>query len=265
MPAADRTGRLRVMEAATGRRPRSVTAALLTDLLAGQLAAWRADAASAAPQSDPAVSDPALHIVDLGGGTGGPAAALAGQGHRVTVVDPSPDALAALKRRAAEAGLAELLVGVQGDAAQAAELLGTGAADVVVCHQVLEYVDDPAEALAGIARLLRPGGLLSLAVALRPAAVLAQAWAGHLDAARRALTDPRRLDRATVLDLVSGAGFTVTAVHGVGAVAALVHESVLHADPDAWTELSEIERRIATEPDFQAIAPQLHVAARRPG
>src|SRR3712207_9342621 len=47
-----------------------------------------------------ATGRPALDVVDLGGGTGGFAVPLAGLGHRVTVVDPSPDALAALQRRA---------------------------------------------------------------------------------------------------------------------------------------------------------------------
>ncbi len=37
-----------------------------------------------------------LHVVDLGGGTGGLAVAVAELGHQVTVVDPSPNALAAL-------------------------------------------------------------------------------------------------------------------------------------------------------------------------
>ncbi|MGZ6791503.1 MAG: methyltransferase domain-containing protein, partial [Mycobacteriales bacterium] len=43
-----------------------------------------------------------LVVVDAGGGTGGFAVPLAELGHRVTVVDPSPDSLAALQRRAAE-------------------------------------------------------------------------------------------------------------------------------------------------------------------
>ena len=41
-----------------------------------------------------------LDVVDAGGGTGGFAVPLARAGHRVTVVDPSPDSLAALVRRA---------------------------------------------------------------------------------------------------------------------------------------------------------------------
>ena len=46
----------------------------------------------------------ALDVVDVGGGTGGLAVPFAVLGHNVTVVDPSPDALAAAQRRAAEAG-----------------------------------------------------------------------------------------------------------------------------------------------------------------
>ena len=46
----------------------------------------------------------ALDVLDTGGGTGNFAVPVARLGHRVTVVDPSPNALFALERRAAEAG-----------------------------------------------------------------------------------------------------------------------------------------------------------------
>src|SRR5690606_17950951 len=62
-----------------------------------------------------------LNIVDAGGGTGGAAVPLARLGHRVTVVDSSPDSLAALERRAAEAGVR--VNAVQGDAEGLRELL----------------------------------------------------------------------------------------------------------------------------------------------
>ena len=55
----------------------------------------------------------ALDIVDAGGGTGGFAVPLASLGHHVTVVDPSPDSLAAAQRRAAEQNVP--LRAVQGD------------------------------------------------------------------------------------------------------------------------------------------------------
>src|SRR5439155_16342359 len=71
-----------------------------------------------------------LDIVDAGGGTGGFAVPLAGPGHHVTVIDPSPDSLAAAQRRAAEMGVS--LRAVQGDAADLAGLAGEQSADLVL-------------------------------------------------------------------------------------------------------------------------------------
>ncbi|PLW72331.1 SAM-dependent methyltransferase, partial [Streptomyces sp. DJ] len=68
-----------------------------------------------------------LDVLDAGGGTGNFAVRAAGMGHRVTVVDPSPDALFALERRAAEAGVADLVRGVQGDAHGLLDVVGAGA------------------------------------------------------------------------------------------------------------------------------------------
>ncbi|MGH3366049.1 MAG: methyltransferase domain-containing protein, partial [Nocardioidaceae bacterium] len=84
-----------------------------------------------------------LHVLDLGGGTGGFAVRLAEVGHRVTVVDPSPDALASLARRADEAGVSDQIRGIQGDSSDLLEVVDRGSADAVLCHGVLEVVDDP--------------------------------------------------------------------------------------------------------------------------
>jgi ubiquinone/menaquinone biosynthesis C-methylase UbiE len=73
-----------------------------------------------------------LDVVDLGGGTGGFAVPLASLGHRVTVVDPSPDALAALQRRVAEAGVAGQVRALQGDAAALADVVPAASTDLVL-------------------------------------------------------------------------------------------------------------------------------------
>ncbi|MEU0735139.1 class I SAM-dependent methyltransferase, partial [Streptomyces lavendulocolor] len=86
-----------------------------------------------------------LDVLDTGGGSGNFAVPVARLGHRVTVVDPSPNALFALERRAAEAGVAERVQGVQGDIHGLFDVVERGGYDAVLCHGVLEYVDDPAE------------------------------------------------------------------------------------------------------------------------
>jgi S-adenosylmethionine-dependent methyltransferase len=206
-------------------------------------------------------------IVDIGGGTGGFAVRLAEQGHAVTVVDPSPDALAALDRRADEADVADLVTGVQGDLADLAEHV-TDPVDVVLCHGVLEVVPDPAAALRTIAGVLREGGLLSLLVAQRHAAVVARAMAGHFQQARAMLDDPeaggrpgRRFTREELTGLLAAAGLEPTAVHAVRVFADLVPGSLLDLEPGATSALVELEQAVAERPEYLPLATQVHVLA----
>ncbi len=214
--------------------------------------------------------DGPARVVDLGGGTGGFAVRLAADGHDVTVVDPSPDALAALDRRAAEADVAGRVRGVQGDASDLADLVGESAADLVLCHGVLEVVDDPAEALAASVAVLVPGGALSLLVAHRPAAVLARVLAGRLDQALELLDDdpvgappPRRFTEPEVLALLSGVDLADPEVHGVRVFADLVPGAVVDTEPGAAELLLDLELRSADRPELRTMASQLHVLARR--
>jgi S-adenosylmethionine-dependent methyltransferase len=213
-----------------------------------------------------------LTVLDVGGGTGGFAVPLAELGHTVTVIDASPDALAALTRRAADAGVAGLVHAVQGDGDALAGLVEEGSADLVLCHAVLEFVDDPAGVVAAIGTALRPGGALSLLVASRAAAVLGRAFNGHLGAASALLTDPdgrsgqrdtlrRRYDAATAAALLGAAGLTVEETHGVRVLADLLPAAVLEGDPQAMLDL---ELALSARPPFRDIASQLHVFARRP-
>ena len=96
-----------------------------------------------------------LEVLDLGGGTGGVAVPLAEAGHRVIVVDPSPDALASLARRAREAGIVDRITAVQGDGDSLESVLAGRRVDLACCHGTLEFVDDRRGRIRGSRR--RPG------------------------------------------------------------------------------------------------------------
>ena len=213
----------------------------------------------------------AADVLDIGGGTGGYAVRVAGLGHRVSVVDPSPDALAALDRRAREHGVADRVTGQQGDLSTLVDLVGPEGADVVLCHGVLEVVEDAPAALATLRRVLRPGGTLSLLVAQRHAAVVARAMAGHFQQARDLLDAGgapagragRRFTREELDSLLLAGGFEVVSVHGVRVFADLVPGSLLDLEPGATQALVELEEAVADRPEYFPLAHQLHVLARR--
>jgi SAM-dependent methyltransferase len=218
--------------------------------------------------------DGPLRVVDAGGGTGGFAVPLAEAGHEVTVVDASPDALAALTRRAAEAGVADRVSAVQGDADRLLDVVATGSVDLVLCHSVLEHVDDPVAAAASIAGILRAGGCASVLVANRAATVLSRALGGHFAQAATALTDPdgrwgpgdttrRRFDLAGAEVLLARAGLAVEQVHGVRVVSDLVSGAVLDSEPGVLDALLAFELAAAELPPYRDIATQLHLLARR--
>ncbi|GAA4108346.1 methyltransferase [Nocardioides fonticola] len=216
----------------------------------------------------PLVTTAPLDVVDIGGGTGGLAVRIAALGHRVTVIDPSPDALAALDRRARDAGVA--VAGEQGDLASLADR--TASADLVLCHGVLEVAGDPAQALAVLAGSLRAGGALSLLVAQRHAAVIARAMAGHFGQALALLDSTAPTGRAGVRftaaeleELVAGAGLDAIALQGVRVFADLVPGSLLDLEPGATAALLELEHAVATRPEYRPLAAQLHLLARRRG
>lgn len=214
----------------------------------------------------------ALDIVDAGGGTGGFAVPFAALGHNVTVVDPSPDALAAARRRAAERNVR--LTAVQGDADGLDTLVGQQAADLVICHSVLEYVDSPAAAMAAIARVLRPGATVSVLAANAVAAVLQRALAGRYEQARQLLAaargdgsaggvpsaepgGPRRFTLAGLTALIEDAGLRAGDAHGIRVFSGLLPAA--DPDPGAAEALLALEDAAATYPALREIAARLHV------
>lgn len=235
---------------------------------------FRAVAAEVAAAQDRAPAGSPV-VLDVGGGSGAWAVPLARLGCAVTVVDHSPNALAALQRRAREAGVARLVTSVQGDVDALADVAPTGGADLVLGHGLLEVVDDAAAAVAALAAATRPGGAVSVLVPGRLAAVLARTIAGRLGEARALLTDPegrlgprdavrRRLDAEPFRALLEAAGLRVEVLQGDGVLESWVPGAVGDDGPAAAGLVAELELLGAAEPALLAVAPRLHALARQP-
>ena len=205
-------------------------------------------------------------VVDVGGGSGGWAVPFAAAGCRVTVVEPNPNALATLRRRAGEEGVSDLITVIADDADALATHVPAGSADLVLAHGLLEVVDDPAAVLGALAAAAAPGGAVSVLVANRYAAVLHRALAGRLAEARQLLDEGvtpgetvlRRFDADGLRAQLVAAGLEVTLLQGDRVVADIVPGGVRE------DELAEFELAAAAVPELRDIAGRLHALARRP-
>jgi SAM-dependent methyltransferase len=214
-------------------------------------------------------------VLDVGGGSGVWAVPLAEAGCLVTVIEPSPNALATLQRRAAEAGVSDRITAVQGDTDALGRLVPAGAADLVVAHGVLEVVDDTAVAVAALTSACAPGGAVSVLVANRYGAVLHRALAGRLADALRLLDDEagrlvgngeqvrRRFDVPGLDTVLRDAGLTVEVLQGHGLVSDVLPGAVLEASPGALDALAQLELAAATRPPLRDVAARLHAVGRR--
>jgi SAM-dependent methyltransferase len=116
-------------------------------------------------------------VVDVGGGAGNQSVPLARVGHEVTLVDPSAAMLERAARRLSgeDDETAARVRLVRADGEDAPRALGGAVFDVVLCHGVLMYLDDPEPLVEALCELTAPGGVVSVVaknvetLALRPA------------------------------------------------------------------------------------------------
>lgn len=213
-----------------------------------------------------------LSALDIGGGTGTTAIRLARLGIRVTLLDSSPAMLDLAQRAAQEAGVAEKITIKLGDAGRL-DTITSGVFDVIVCHNLLEYVDDPQAVLCCARRAMRnSSAILSLLVRNQAGEVLKAAiQTGNLAAAKNSLSADWgqeslygakvRLFRTDGLRAVlKAAALTVAAERGVRVIADYLPGQI--SRDGEYDRILELERKLGRRPEFAAIARYTHCFAR---
>ncbi|MFF8944853.1 class I SAM-dependent methyltransferase [Streptomyces sp. NPDC014864] len=214
-----------------------------------------------------------LRVLDVGMGQGTQALRLARAGHQVTGLERDRTMISVVREAlAAEPeGIRARMRIVEGDGQDTGVHFLPGSFDVVLCHGVLMYVEEPDPLLAGLARMLAPGGLLSLlvrngdALALRPG--LSGDWAGALGAFdttayRNRLGLDVRADRlADLTATLAGIGAPLRAWYGVRVFTDTAADGTEPpADPTAL--LAAEERAGRTDP-YRGVAALLHLCGVR--
>jgi len=208
--------------------------------------------------------DGPLDILDVGAGLGHMSEWLLRQGHQLTISEPSAEMLEAARARLQA-------VEVSAPPWEALELPlqrlpGRGQRhDLVICHAVLEWLADPAAALADLRALVRPGGALSLAFYNRDALIYKNLIKGQFrklqrnqlaGMGRRGLTPQQPLDPRQVQQWIAEAGFDCRYMTGVR----VFHDYMPEPFKSEADEQQVIEQELlySTHPAYLHLGRYLH-------
>jgi SAM-dependent methyltransferase len=214
-----------------------------------------------------------LRVLDVGMGQGTQALRLARAGHQVTGVEQDPTMLSVAREAlAAEPeGIRARMRLVQSDGRDTGVHFLPGSFDVVLCHGVLMYVQEPDPLLAGLARMLAQGGLLSLlvrngnALAMRPG--LSGDWAAALTAfdttayLNRLGLDVRADRLETLTATLAGIGAPLQAWYGVRVFTDTAADGT--KVPDDLSALLAVEERAGRSDPYRGVAALLHLCGVR--
>lgn len=220
-----------------------------------------------------------LRVLGAGLGEGDAALRLARAGHHVTALESDP---VVLKRaRAVLAGepdgIRERMRLVEGDGRDTGVHFTPGAFDVVLCHG-LPPGTGPDALLAGLARVLAPGGLLSLVVPNADAPAMRPGLSGDWSGALAALDAPKDTDRtgapvragrlAALTATLAGIGTPLHTWYGVRVFTDAV-DGTTDGGGDGtgrgrdWERLLAAEDRAGRTDPYRAVAGLLHLCGVR--
>jgi S-adenosylmethionine-dependent methyltransferase len=219
---------------------------------------------------------PSLCALDLGCGTGATAVRLARLGIHVTLLDSSAAMLDIAKGAAREAGVTDKIVLQHGDATRLANLFNIRSFDLILCHNILEYCDDPGAVLCGAARALRDSSaILSVLVRTQAGEVFKSAiQAGDLAAAKNGLTAEwgqeslyggrvRLFTPDRLRAMLREAPTAPFAERGVRVLADYLPPRISRSAD--YEQIFELERELGSRAEFAAIARYSHTLARYAG
>lgn len=210
-----------------------------------------------------------LTVWDAGGGLGQMSRRCAEQGHQVWLNDLSGEMLNQAKNEFAHDSELSQRITMSQQSIQDFAQLSLQPYDLVVCHAVLEWVEDAEQILSSLIKSIKPGGYLSLAFYNINSAVFMNVLKGNFKKALSgdfvghpgSLTPPHPRHPEQVLSFLEAAGLEIVLKKPVRV--AFDYLSRALRDDRSDGDIEEVESFLRSKPEFWALGRYVHLVAKK--
>lgn len=208
-------------------------------------------------------------ILDAGAGTGEFALQLATPGTSLVLTDISENMLLQAKASFEESFPAVSAQFIHSPINQLAEKLDRKF-DLVLCHAVLEWLEDPRAAIRQLVSFIEPGGYLSLMFFNRNSLIMRQMLNGNLKKLKSenfkdkktTLTPISPLEPETVYHWLEVEGLSLLRKTGVRVMYDYMAGNV--RSKRSFDDILEMEKRYASQEPFRSLGRYIHVVCQLP-
>jgi len=220
------------------------------------------------------VGEHELSALDAGGGNAASAIQFAREGHLVTVVDSSEAMLTDGREAAQKAGLDERMKFHQAELVDLPTLFPEPSFDLVLCHNVIQYVEEVDRNLRALVQSLHSNGILSLMtingyyevykVAFRELDLEKAIFQLDTDKTRATLFDVsmRSFSETELIEMLERAGCITLGLYGVRCLCDWLPNEPKY-NPEFLRKLEELEYRLADRYPYYLLARFYQVIGRK--
>jgi S-adenosylmethionine-dependent methyltransferase len=221
------------------------------------------------------INSKALTILDAGSGNGLEAIVLAQQGHRVVLLDYSAEMLAEARTNTQNSRLVEGIEFYEGDVCSIPQLFPKTTFDVVLCHNVLQYVDNLDTALQALSHAVKPQGFISIICVNRYSESYRLALQElNLPAAYAALDTNVIVSKVFDVPMKAYAaedlraplqkmGCSIVAQYGIRCVNDYIPNNDIKNDPVFFAEIEKLEYAMSDKFPYYLVARSFHIVAQK--
>jgi S-adenosylmethionine-dependent methyltransferase len=221
------------------------------------------------------VAQSGLKILDAGGGNGYPSIPFAQNGCQVVVADYSEAMVSDGRRLMSELGLDRSVSFVLTRLEDLPSVIHDQEFDLVLCHNVLEYVESVRAVLRSILRPLKSQGVVSITCKNRYSIAYHRAFLrGDLQAAKAAIgaTETNTVFESTarafavdeIVRMLEGRGCVIQADYGLRCIIDYWGDNERKAEPDTLAQLQALEFALSAEYPYKLLARFFQVIAQKP-